>query len=436
MKAKIVTQAVHSLLIGAGALVALSAIPAPLASAASTQPTRDSGRSLERVAAVVNDDAITVMDLEARVRLALLSTNQPENQENIQRMAPQVLRSLIDEKLQLQEAKKFNVSISEADLDAAVGKIAEQNKMPRAALEKLMSSHNVPISTLASQVRANLAWTKLVQRKLRPTVIVGSEEIDAFIERMKANAGKPEYLTAEIFLSVDTPQRDDEVRRTAERLIEQIRKGTPFSAMARQFSQAAGANSGGDLGWVQPGQLPEELDRALMQMRQGTLSPPIRSASGYHILLVREQRTISAGDPRDARVHLKQAAFALKGSDRQSRVKRIMELSRSISGCGDFEAATRAAGAEKVSDLGTLRAGDLAAELGRMVATIPLGQVSPPFGSGDKAAVIVVCDRQIPPGGAPDRDTVYNQLGGERLEMLQRRYLIDLKRAANVEVRM
>ena len=101
---------------------------------------------------------------------------------------------------------------------------------------------------------------------------------------------------------MDTPEREDEVRRLADRLYEQIGQGASFTAVARQFSQSAGATNSGDLGWVQQGQLPEELDAALRQLRPGQATRSIRSVTGYHILLLRDQRTVAAGEslpPRD-----------------------------------------------------------------------------------------------------------------------------------------
>jgi peptidyl-prolyl cis-trans isomerase SurA len=253
-------------------------------------------RSTEGIAAVVNDDIISMSDLTARLQLALVSSGLPNTPETRQRLTPQVLRSLVDERLQLQEASRANVSVTDKEINEAFGKVAEQNHMQRDQLEKMLSSQGVPRSTLESQIRSTLAWGKLVQRRLRPSIEIGQEEIDQVIQRIQANAGKPEYLAAEIFLAVDSPEREDDVRRLADRLYEQIGQGASFPAVARQFSQSAGATNGGDLGWVQQGQLPEELDKALQQLRPGQATRPIRSITGYHILMLRDERAVAAAN--------------------------------------------------------------------------------------------------------------------------------------------
>jgi peptidyl-prolyl cis-trans isomerase SurA len=254
------------------------------------------------------------------------------------------------------------------------------------------------------------------------------------VDRIKADAGKNQYLAADIFLAVDNPGQEDDVRKTAERLLEQIHKGTPFSAVARQFSQAAGAGNGGDLGWVQPGQLPEDLDRALIRMPAGSISMPIRAGDGYHILFVREVRAVNGGDTADIRVALKR--LALEGSDRKTMAAHAAEVASKVRSCDDFDALVKASGNARSGDMGVVRVGDLAPELGRLVANLAIGQVSPPFGNEHEAAVVIVCDRKGSGGAEPNRDAISVQLGNQRLDMLQRRYLLDLKRSAYVEVRM
>jgi peptidyl-prolyl cis-trans isomerase SurA len=434
----IVTKALRSLLIGAGVFAVLAATPPAFAQDRKAPAKADApAGAAEQIAAVVNDDVLSVLDLEARLRLALLSSGLPNTQETQQRLAPQVLRALIDEKLELQEASHLGVSATDQEIETALSRIAEQNHLPRAELDHFLSQRGVPISALKFQIKANIAWTKLIQRKLRPTIQIGDEEIDNALERLHANAGKPEYLVAEIFLAVDQPSQEDEVKKFADHLVEEIRHGTAFPSVARQFSQAAGAGNGGDLGWVEPGQLSDELDRALSGMRAGQLSAPVRDPAGYHILLVRDQRAINGGDPKETQVHLKQMVFPITAdADRKTQIARASEFARRVQGCAAFDQELKAVNQEKQGDVGTLRAGDMPPELARLVVDLPIGQVSPPFGDDRHVVVVVVCTRQAPAGSLPTREAIMVSMVNERLDMLQRRYLIDLKRAAFVDVRM
>src|SRR5262249_21719849 len=110
------------------------------------------------IAAVVNDDAITVADLQMRLRLALMSSGLPATPDNQQRMLPQVLRLLIDEKLQGQEAKRAGIGVPAQDVDRALASIAGQNHMSTQQLFTMLKGTGVPQSALEDQVRSQLAW--------------------------------------------------------------------------------------------------------------------------------------------------------------------------------------------------------------------------------------------------------------------------------------
>jgi peptidyl-prolyl cis-trans isomerase SurA len=205
----------------------------------------------ERVAAVVNDDAITIHDLDARVRLGLLAANLPDTVSERRQIAAEILRRLIDEHLEVQEAARNKITITDGEVASSVGDLEKQNHMEKGQLIELLQSHDIDPQTLRDQVRAQQLWVRVVRQVLLPTVRVGEEEIDARLAQMRDGLNKPAYLAADIYLAVEDPRREPAVRQLADSLVQQVRAGAPFSALARQFSQA-GAAAGGDLGWVSP----------------------------------------------------------------------------------------------------------------------------------------------------------------------------------------
>lgn len=413
-------------------------VPAPTrAPAPSAAPPALPGQPIERIAAVVNDEIISLSDLEARIRLAIVSSGLADSPEARQRLAPQVLRTLIDERLQFQEAKRANIPVSDKEVDEALSKLAEQNRMGSDQLVGMLESRGVPISTLRSQIRTTLAWTKLVQRRLRPSVEIGDEEVQQVLDRIQANAGKPEYLVAQIFLAVDRSDQDEEVRQLAERLVEQISQGVSFPAVASQFSQSADAAVGGDIGWVQPGQLPDELDARLSEMRVGQLSQPIRGVSGYYILLLRDRRTIMAADPADIRVNLKQVFLPREESGDDAALQARAEALRvELAGCEAMDAKATSVGTGVSGDLGTVSVGDLPPQIAQVVQALPVGEASRPLLNERGALILMVCSRDVPESSQPPRDEIVQMLGTQRLDMLQRRLLRDLRQAAFVDVRV
>ncbi|HYG91440.1 MAG TPA: peptidylprolyl isomerase [Azospirillum sp.] len=427
----------------------------------------------ERIAAVVNEDAISMSDVHARLRLMVLSAGMPDTAETRQRLTPQALRQLVDERLQLQEAKRLNVTVPQGELDKAIEKIAEQNRMNRQQLQKYLADNGVAPSTLIEQTRAMLAWQRVMARRVRQEVAISDEDVDAAMERVKQSIGKPEYLVAEIFMAVDNPDQDEQVRRAAERLTDEIRKGGNFAGVARQFSQSTTAASSGDLGWVRPGELDPEIDKALAQLRPGQMSPPVRTASGYHVLLVRSKRAIGGSeeemppqpmvqriqkpDIAKAKVNMKQIAIpAVDPSQVKAVAAQAEKLRKSIKSCADFTEKANALGMPDGGDMGTLRVKDLAPGLQNLALGIPLGEVSPVLTTQGGAVLLIVCKRDMPmitetvvektaappPPKAkeaprmPTREDVEGMLIQERAELVARRYLRDLRRAAFVEYRV
>src|SRR5437773_6234838 len=115
------------------------------------------------IAAVVNDEVISIFDLISRVRLVMLSSNIADTPETRQRIAPQVLRSLIDEKLQLQEAKRQSVTASDEELNKGLDQIEKQNNMRSGQLNEFMKSRGLDRGQLVDQLTASIVWAKLVK---------------------------------------------------------------------------------------------------------------------------------------------------------------------------------------------------------------------------------------------------------------------------------
>lgn len=423
---------VRKALLGATALsIALSSGPAFAQVAGGAQG------QLGRIAAIVNEEPITVADVEGRMQLAIVSSGLPDNAETRQRMLPQVIRLLTDESLQIQEARERNLTVTEDELTEDLEAAAQRNRMDIEQLKAALAQAGVPWSTMRQQMLAQIAWSKVVQRVVRQQVTVPDSEVTAYIERIRANAGKPEYQVAEIFLAVDNNTNEAEVQNLGERLVEQIGRGANFNAVARQFSQSAGAANGGDLGWIQQGQLEDNLDRSLQQMQKGQFSRPIRGAAGYHILWLRDQRIVAAGDPKNIQISIRQFVVPFASTDQVdpafAAAKQVSEQAR---GCEALEQATQSVPNSQVFTQPMTRLGDVPQQIADLVGTLGVGQATAPMMTDRGAMLLMVCDRIVPEGSLPPPDQVRNALFQERMDLQQRRYLRDLRRNATIETRM
>jgi len=245
---------------------------------------------LFRPAAVVNDDIISVLDLAMRVQLAIIAAGVQDSQDVRRRLTPQVLSSLIDERLQMQEAKRLDIEVTDLQVAGALEQIAQQNNMTEGQFLTMLRNRGVIPTTLIDQIRAQIAWQSIIQRRVRPNVVIPPEEVEEVVSRLSARRGSIERRVAEIFIPVESIATEAEAQTNANKLFEELRRGANFAGLARQFSQSGTATLGGDLGWVRDGELDEELNTVLAQMGPGEVSVPIRTLSGFHILLLRDLR--------------------------------------------------------------------------------------------------------------------------------------------------
>ena len=258
---------------------------------------RASGQEAVRIAAVVNSEAISIPDLVRRIDVAIVSSRLQVSDELRRQLAPQVLRSLIDERLKVQEAERLGVTVSEDDIATAQRTVEQRNGIPAGGFEDFLRRQGLDAAAVADQLRAEILWTKLVRGRLGASVSVGEGEIDEAIARLEANRGRPEYRVAEIFLAVESGEREEEVRAAAASLYRQLSGGANFAQIARQFSQSATAAVGGDIGWVVEGQLPTEIESVLEGMEPGSIAPPVRAFDGYYIVSLIDRRAVLADVP-------------------------------------------------------------------------------------------------------------------------------------------
>ncbi|WP_265529663.1 peptidylprolyl isomerase [Sphingomicrobium marinum] len=391
-----------------------------------------------KATAIVNGEVITATDVEQRLALVALSNDGQIDTAQLDRLRQQVLRNLIDETLQVQAAAAEEIELTPEEINATVVRVAEQNGRTPDELAEYLAANGSSLRSIRRQVQGEMAWQRLQQAKIESTVSVGDEEVQAVLDRLEASKGTTEYRVAEIYLPA-TPATDAEVRQTAQNILEQLGQGGSFAAYARQYSQASTAAVGGDLGWVQPGQLPPELAEAVTSLRPGAVSVPIPVAGGYSIIAIQDSRTILTADPRDAVLSLKQVTIGFDpGMSEQAalaRVERFSTAAQNVGGCGGADAIAANFGGQVVqSDGVSMR--DLPPALQQMMIPMQVGQATQPFGSLDEGVrILVICGRDEQQPGMPSFDQVYNQMNQQRVNSRAQRYLRDLRRDAIIEFR-
>lgn len=397
--------------------------------------TPSKAQDVLRIAAVVNDRVISALDVVNRMKFVVWSTGVPNTPENRRRLSAQILRNLVDEELQAQEADRVNVSIKDQEVDRALANVAKRNKMSAQSLANRLSRNGIAISTLRRQLRVQLAWGRTIARRLRREVRVTDDEVDGEIERIETLRNKPSYRVAEIFLNVDEPDQDEKVRQAALRLLKQIRDGADFGALASAFSQSTSASQGGDIGWIQAGRLSRELDEVLLKLEPKQVSPPIRTLAGYYLLLLREKRQPTGAQTGDTVVDLHQIVVPGSGSPEDQKAF-AEDIRAAITNCSDLPSLVQQIGTKGSGPVGKLKLGDLSANFRTAVGNLKVGEPSAPVASpSGQTLILMVCDRVEAKKKQIRRSVVRRQLQQSRAELVARRYLRDLRRSAFVDLR-
>jgi peptidyl-prolyl cis-trans isomerase SurA len=395
----------------------------------------------EDVVAHVNDEVITNYDIIQRMRLLVVTAGIQPTRDDLPELQRYALSSLIDERLEMQELhreekeQKASIVSTDSVVDDIISDLAKQNHMTSQQFLASLAQQNIGADTLRAQIRAQASWQDWIRGRYGSRIRVGEDQIRAFQARMAAEAQKPKYLISEVFVDDGKAGGPDAALQEANQLLNQLHQGAQFPAVARQFSAAPTAANGGDAGWVTAGELDPEVRAAVEALRPGSLSAPIPVKDGVYIIYLRERQ--SGGSA--VLISLKQAAIALPADAPPAQVDAArvkLEAVRSqLHGCDNFESIAGKTEGVLAGDLGEADAKDLAPAFRDAAMGLSVGQISAPIRSDQGMHLLAVCSKRSNSAQGLDRDAIENRLMGEELQMINKRYIRDLRNSASIEVR-
>jgi peptidyl-prolyl cis-trans isomerase SurA len=418
----------------------IAAEPPAAPSLTAPPPAQTSGLS-EGVVVTVNDEIISTYDIVQRMRLLIVTSGIQPTQENLPDIQKEAVRSLIDERLEMQElqregkTQKFDLIASDAEVNDELADIARSNNTSTDQLLAQLAAQGVGAQTFRDQLRAEISWRGWIRGRYGQRLVIGDDQIKAFQQHLEAESDKPQYQIAEIFIDASRAGSEAAAQNGAVQLLGQLQKGAPFAAVARQFSNSPSAANGGEVGWISTGEMPPEVDRALESLRPGQLSAAIPVKDGVYIIYLRDRRAGGAS----TLVNLKQVAIALpKGaSDDQVAAAnaKLLALRPKLSGCDNLASEAAKVDGAVSGDLGEAETKDLAPAFRNVAETLKVGQISDPIRTDAGLHLIALCGRRH--GGAEQmtREQIENRLYGEELSMIAKRQIRDLRNSATIETR-
>ena len=382
------------------------------------------------IAAVVNDDIVTTHDLRQRTLFMVATTGIERDEKSIARAQQQALRNLVDEHIQMQEAEKFDQTIADEEVNQSVARLIGRNGLDPNEVVQRLASVGVSIETMRDQVRSEIAWQRIINGLYGSRIRISDAQIDETINRISANASKPNYRVAEIYIEASPDIGGiDGAMEGANAMIKQLSDGAPFPLLAQQFSSAPTAAKGGDLGWVREGELRPEVDQVITQMEVGNLSKPIQVPGGVYVVALIDKKISEA----DTLYKLKQVI--VKNDDKDAAQSTLQSLAKNLKSCETLDEDTQSLDGVSSADMGEIKGSDLSEDVLNVLERTDVGGLSEPIERPDGAVSIMVCSREASGSDIPTRDQVEDRLTNQQLAQASKRHLRDLRRKATVVVR-
>ena len=342
---------------------------------------------LDRVIAVVNDEALTQWDLREQRRIVLeqlKASNVTAPSGEV--LDKQVLERLITERALTQFAKETGIRVDDTTVERTILRIAEENKLSPDDFRKVLEKENIPYANYREDIRRQVLMQRLRDREVDSKILVTDAEVDNYLATVTSQAGgEREYSLSHIYVSVPEQASADQIetrRRRAEEALGEIKNGKEFAQVAASYSDAPDATSGGSLGWRTPARLPSIFADPALKMKAGDVSAVLRSPAGFHVFKVveirsRDQATVV--DQSHTRHILIKVNEATSEAEGKAKIERLRER---IVGGAKFEDLARVnsedATSVKGGDLGWISPGDTVPDFERAMDKLALNEVSAP----------------------------------------------------------
>ena len=394
-----------------------------------------------RIAAVVGDKIISVIDLDHRVRFALLSAGIDPTVAAQEKLRPQVLDTMIGEVLQLAKGAEFDITASPADIEETIQQIEHRHNMAPGNMKKMLADNNIPYDVFAQSVAASIVWGDYIRAKYQQTLSASPHEINQAKQKNAVAKTLGHTLLGEIVVGFDQGGGEEKAYAKAMGLLDALKKGASFSAIAEQFSDSASAARGGDIGWVPDGQLPVPiLNDAVAALGVGQVTLPLKTPTGYTILMIRDKRGPGQPMASDVVLSFVQVLKPMTPPFDQGTVDRAIgmmnRLKTGASSCSLLKTLATSDPSFVVRAVDRAVAGQMPPQLSELLRALPAGASTTPVLSDQGVVLFMVCDRQETNQDDPSDDAIKAMIVDQKLGLVAMREMKTLRRNAHVHIRL
>ena len=278
---------------------------------------------VDRIVAVVNGDIIVLSELRQISRSYMERMNAQfkveAGDEQFREAEKRILDQLIDEKMVNQEADRLAITISEREIDMAVKDMQNRNKMNDAQFAAALAEEGLTLQKYKEQIKRQMRKVRVIDQEIKSRIQVPQEEIDAYYEKHAEDFNaEPEVRIQQIRLIIPPESGEGEINRIqaqAESILSKIKQGEDFNSLVGLYSQDPSASAGGDMGTFKRGELLPAIDEYAFSMKEGEVSPVIRTEGGFHIVKVLARREPTALSEEERRAEVKDVLFNQKAEE-------------------------------------------------------------------------------------------------------------------------
>ncbi len=421
------------------------------ASAQTTRRATSEPQPADRIVVVVNDEVITANELRARLDSAigqLKRQGTPLPQRDV--LEKQMLERMVMDKVQLQYARETGLRVDDAQLEMALQRIAESNKMAPAQFRKALESEGIAYAKFREEIREEITIARVREREVENKIVISEGEIDNYLAGESGSGGNSgsnnneEFQMAHILLRSPesaSPEQIQKLKAKADQVLSRLSKGEDFSQLAASYSDAPDGLQGGGLGWRALERLPAIFAEAAGKLKVGEVSPILRSANGFHIvkLLAKRGGLVSEAIQQ---THVRHILIKVNEVVSESDAKhKLMALRERLANGGSFaelaKSLSQDGSAPKGGDLGWIYPGDTVPEFERAMNQLKPGEISQPIQSSFGFHLIEVLERRVQDMSSDRKRTAARQTLRERkLDEAYQDWLRQARDRAYVEFRL
>ncbi|MEI8320541.1 MAG: peptidylprolyl isomerase [Alphaproteobacteria bacterium] len=400
--------------------------------------TKKGERKIE-IAAVVNDDIISTKDLEDRLRLVLGDRFKALSSESddYKKIRSIILKQLIDERLQIQVAKKSGLSVSDKEIDETIRNIEKQNSLSPGGLKRKLVHDKVPFETLREKIWAQIAWSNLIGASYRDVFRVSKLDEQETIRKLAKKT--PQFQLAEIVVYVDDPSEEDSAFAKINAALEALKKGQPFIVVAQQLSDSPSALRGGDIGWIAEDQLDDQILEVLRSISLNHSTAILRTEDGYQILFLRDRINFEQMEEviTARQLEIKISDDIAENPEKlAAEKKRLDDLVSTIKNCQDFDQLTEQIENSNINIYKNVRIEDLSPDLQMVLANLRVNEPSSGIINNNVIVYFIICHKGHLHPESMTKEQTLDQISNQRFEAIAQQKIRDLRRVAAIDIRV